>query len=440
MKKILITALIMLITSFVYCWQSVGFKINDHDLIKDYQLPAWGYSIFDIDFSGNSYYRRSDTDYKRVNESYGMKLSPGYHRNFESEKIKYTLNSYISSDFTYSGYKNEEQETDNISRDYRYTTRVEGDFDYYFKKDLFLNTSVDSRFIYQERNDSQNNQDFIDRQIFTSSFIGIGWGKIRDVSPVFRALRLRERVEALNKGLTLSENQLEILSDKFALYTQYVNVYDRYEKYFWKEISPILGSEFDALNLFENLYLTEVMKEYIRRYQGHEILLGIDFWQDYEIENDGDKTKEFHLGPSLSYNYYNNINLKYQIRIYSKISYLKYLSDESSEDSKFMIDFTNSHHFDITDRLRWNSSISLNYDYTWYENFSGSVISTTLSSYIDYFIENNLALSCQLTSKLIHVGSDIYENNANDYGYSDLKRYEYVSYYFGCRYYFGSIF
>jgi len=105
-----------------------------------------------------------------------------------------------------------------------------------------------------------------------------------------------------------------------------------------------------------------------------------------------------------------------------------------------MINFTNSHHFDITDRIRWNSSISLNYDYTWYENFSGSVISTTLSSYIDYFIENNLALSCQLTSKLIHVSSEIYENYASGYGYPDLKRNESVSFHFGCRYYFGSMF
>ncbi len=440
MKKILITALIMLITSFVYCWQSVGFKINDHDLIKDYHLPTWGYSIFDIDFSGNSYYDRRDTDYKRVTESIAIRLEPGFLRSFESEIVDYKLRTNASSDMRYSNSENEESQSESIQRYYYNYILFDGYCNYYVANNLFLNFSVDSRFTYNERNFSVDSQDYIDRGIFASSFIGIGWGKIRDVSPVFRALRLRERVEALNKGLTLSENQLEILSDKFALYTQYINVYDRYEKYFWKEISPILGSEFDALNLSENLYLTEVMKEYIRRYQGHEIILGLDFWQDYEIENDGDKTKEFHLGPSIRYQCYNNINLKYQIGINSKISYLKYLSDESSEDSKFIIDFTNSHHFDITDRIRWNSGISLNYDYTWYENFSGSVISTTLSSYIDYFIENNLALNCQLTSKLIHVGSDIYENNANDYGYSDLKRYEYVSYYFGCKYYFGNMF
>lgn len=430
----------MLITSFIYCWQSVGFKINDHNLIKEYQLPAWGYSVFDIDFSGSSYYNRRDTDYKWVIESFQIILKPGYLRNFESEKIKYTLNSDISSDFQYSGNENEDQNTNYIYRYYHNHIWLDGDCDYYIANNLFLNLSVDSRFTYNEQNHSQDYQDCLDRSIFTSSFIGIGWGNIRDVSPVFRALRLRERLEALNRGMTLSENQIEALADKFALYPQYANLYDRYEKYFWKEISPILGSEFDALGISENLYLTEVMREYIKRYQGNEILLGIDLWQDYDIEPDGDKTKELHLGPSLSYNYYNNINLKYQIRIYSNLTYLKYLSDDSSEDSRFIIDFTNSHHFDITDRIRWNSSISLNYDYIWYENFEGYTVRTTFTSYIDYFIENNFSLYCQLKSELIHVDPDIYENDANDYGISNLQRDEDVSLYFGCRYYFGSMF
>ena len=432
----------MLITSFIYCWQSVGFKINDHNLIKEYQLPDWGYSVFDIDFSGSSYYHRRDTDYKWVIESFQIILKPGYLRNFESEKIKYTLNSNFSSELMYSGYENEDQNTNDIYRYYNNHIRLDGDFNYYVANNLFLNLSVDSRFTYNEQNHSQDYPDYLDRSIFTNSFIGIGWGNIRDVSPVFRALRLRERIEALNRGMTLKEKQITSLADKFALYPQYANLYDRYEKYFWKEISPILGSEFDALNLSENLYLTDVMREYIKgRYQGNEILLGLDFWQDYNIDRYGDKTKEFYLGPSLSYNYYNNINLKYQIRIYSELTYLKYLSDDSSEDSRFIIDLTNSYYFDITDRIRWNSDINLNYDYIWYESVEGYIIRTTLTSYIDYFIENNFSLYCQLKSKLIHVDPSLYENDA--YGspvYPDLRRDENVSLYFGCRYYFGSMF
>ena len=70
MKKILIIALIMLITSFIYCWQSVGFKINDYYLIKDYQLPAWGYSYSVINLTGNGRFDRKDEDGKWVDEYY----------------------------------------------------------------------------------------------------------------------------------------------------------------------------------------------------------------------------------------------------------------------------------------------------------------------------------------------------------------------------------
>ena len=439
-KKILIIALMLWITSSFYCWQSVGFKINDHELVKNYQLPTWGYSIFDIDLSGNGYYRRSDTDYKRVNESYGIKLSPGYLRNFESEIVTYKLRTNASSDIRYSYSENEESQSESIQRYYSNHISFDGDCNYYVANNLFLNFSVDSRFIYYERNFSVDSQDYIDRSIFTGSFIGIGFGRIRDVSPVFRALRLRERVEALNRGMTLSEKQIEALSEKFALYPQYENVYDRYEKYFWKEISPILGSEFDALGLSENLYLTEVMKEYIRRYQGNEILLGINFWQDYEIENDGKKNKELFLGPSIRYSSYNNINLKYQIGVTSNVSYLKNLSDYS-EDAKLRLNLSNSHYLDITDRLRWNSSISVNYDYIWYENYDGYKMTTTLTSYLDYFVENSFSIYLQLKSQLIHIDPNIYENDAySSPVYPDLKRDESVIINLGCRYYFGSMF
>jgi len=440
LKKTIFIEFIMFIISSVFCWNSVGFKINDYDLIKKYQLPAWGYSLGDIDFSGRGYYHRSDTDYKRVSEDYSVSLSPGFLRSFESEKIKYLLNAGINTYMEYSEYQNEEDEYNYIRRIYNLLPRINGNCNYYIKDNLFMNFSLDSRFNYYEVNDSQDFQDRIDRQINTTSFWGIGIGKIREVSPIFRALRLRERAEALNRGITLTESQITKLADKFALYPQYANIYDRYEKYFWKEISPILGSDFENLSLSENLYLTEVMQEYIKHYQGNEILLGINFWQDYEMERNGDKIRELYLGPSLSFNHYNNINLKYQIGIFSKISYLKYLTDDSTEDSKFTIGFNNSHLLNITDRIRWDSRIGLEYNYIWYENIDGYKIRATFTSIVDFFIENNFSLYCQFKSELKHIDKDFYNNEAYDYPYPDLKRDERMSIYFGGRYYFGNMF
>ena len=438
MKKIIITAFIMLIASFVYCWSSVGFKIEDHDLIKEYKLPSWGYSISSVAFSGRSNFLRRETAYKRIREDYSLNISPDYTRTFESDNNSYAFNIVVNTHFGYSKDQDEEHEIDEIARSYELFPRIHGNYNFYIKDDFFMNFSLTSQLSYREINASPDDQDRIQRRMNSTSFLGIGFGRIRDVSPIFRALRLRERVEALNKGMTLSENQIKELADKFAQYHQFASVYNRHEKYFWKEISPILGNEFSALNISENLYLTEVMQEHITRRQGNEILLGINLWHSYINERDDNIIKELYLGPSISFNYYNNVNLKYQIVVSSTLSYGKYFTEDSTEDSNLIFDFSNSHLFEVTDRIRWNSNVVFNYNYYWYEDIDGYKFNVKLSTSIDYYIEDNFSLYCQISSELKYVDKDLYEYD--DYNLTDLKREERARFYFGCRYYFRNMF
>ncbi len=440
MKKNKFIVFFILITSVLHCWNSIGFKINDHDLIENYQLPTWGYTFGNIVLSGNGRYHRTNTANEIFYENYLIRLSPDFLRTFESEKINYSLSADVDFYMGYDRSQNEQYENDDIGRFYNFYPVLNGIIDYYIKDNIFMNFSANSRYSYYEENNSQDSRDRIERQISTKSFLGFGIGKVREVSPIFRALRLRERVEALNKGITLSENQITKLADKFALYPQFASIYDRYEKYFWKEISPILGNDFDAFNLSENLYLTEVMQEYIKRYQGNEILFGINFWHDYSIDRTGEKAKEIYIGPRISFNHFNNINLKYQFGLFTEISYLNFLTEDSNEDSKFIFYLSNRHLFDFTDRIRWNSDISMDYNYNWFENTKGYLLTIEFSSVIDYFIENNFSLYFQLNSRLTHVDKELYGNNSFDNHYSNLKRDERVNFHFGCRYYFGSIY
>jgi hypothetical protein len=314
MKKSFITALIMLIASFIYCWQSVGFKINDYYLIKDYQLPAWGYSYSVINLTGNGRFDRKDEDGKWVDEYYNFWLSPYYMRYYESEKIKYTLCTSLSLNYDYNATDYQSDIEKNIERNFRLHPGFIGDCQYYVADKLFLNATISPNYIYHDRNESDNSDDYVSQTFQSDTSLGIGFGKIRDVSPVFRALRLRERVEALNKGLTLSENQIRSLADKFALYPQYVNIYDRYEKYFWGELAPILGSEFENFSIPENLYLSEIMQESIKRFQGYELNLGFTVIYNYIWFDD---YKGFSLTTNFSSNldYFieNNFSLYYQL-------------------------------------------------------------------------------------------------------------------------------
>jgi len=429
------------IASFVYCWQSVGFKINDYYLIKDYQLPAWGYSNGVINLTGNGRFDRKDEDGKWVDEYYNFWLSSYYMRYYESEKIKYTLGTSLSLNYDYNATDYQSDIAKNIERNFQLHPGFIGDCQYYVADKLFLNATISPNYIYHDRNESDNSDDYVSQTFQSDTFLGIGFGKIRDVSPVFRALRLRERVEALNKGLTLSENQVRSLADKFALYPQYVNIYDRYEKYFWGELAPILGSEFNNLSIPENLYLSEIMQESIKRFQGYELNLGLDIWQYYSIRDIDDyEYNNLYLGPSLRYKWYNNFNLKYQLKINSQVSYVKYIEGDYLEESKLLLNFSNTHYYDITDRIKLNSGFTVIYNYIWFDDYKGFSLTTNLSSNLDYFIENNFSLYHQLSFEVEHVDPEIYTNVPDYSYYADLKRDQTMRFSFGCKYYFGSMF
>jgi hypothetical protein len=440
MKKIIFTVLIILTASFVYGWSSVGFKIEDHEFIKEYKLPAWGYSTSSLDFSGRGNFRRRDTAYKRMNEDYSFNFMPDYVRTFNSEDKSYDLSVRVNNYVGYYHDQDEEYDRDEIARIYEIFPIINGNYNFYISDDLFLNSSISMLFNYSEINNSNDVHDRIQRRMDSSSFLGIGFGRVRDVSPIFRALRLKERLEALNRGMTLTDKQIEELANTFSQYYKFARVYDRYEKYFWEEISPILNDEFSALNISESLYLTEVMQEYIKRLQGSEVILGIDLWQRYFSERDEDILDDVYAGPGISFNYYNNFNLKYQLSIFSKLSYGKYLKDDSIEDSNLIFEFSNRHLFDLSDRLRWSSGIAFSYDHYWYDDVDGYIFDTKIESSIDYFIENNFSFYCKISTDLEYIDEKLYELEDHGYYFPDFKREERASIYFGCRYYFSNIF
>jgi hypothetical protein len=478
-RRIIITVLIVLAASAVFGWSSVGFKIKDHDLVKQYKLPDWGYSQIELELSGYSRLNREDhfpggygTD-RNEDISARIRFRPNYYRVFQSEKLNYSLQANLSSAIYYNEdvYPNER-----IQRDYDNGAHISSYFNKYFKNDYFYYTSIGSRYYYNEKNYSENysNNDRLDRGIESNLSVGIGKGRVRDVSPVFKALRLRERIEALNKGHTLNEEQVKNIAAKFALYPKFSSLYDRYEKYFWAEIGPELGEEIENLPVAETIYLTEVMKEYIRRRQGNEVVIGIETRQNYEKDrfnynaNYETITEEYFAGPFFRYERVNNFNLNYQIEFSTNLSYLfKFtsnteleqrfdLEDDFRNDSSLNLSFSNRHYYQITDRFSWQGNIYLSYNYIWLEDISyndynsgdliymndlkGYDISADFSSSLEYFLEDNFSFSLRVDSNLRHISEDVsnicYHHALNH----QLMRDEHFSISFGCRYYFSNPF
>lgn len=437
MRRFIFTVVIALLVTSVFGWSSVGFKIKDHELVKDYRLPAWEYDFLSINLSGNGNYRRQDEEGKEVNSDLHSSFLPVYSRYFESEKLKYSLGASLLSDFNYSSRK-ESNESKDIYRVYSLRPICSGYGQYYFADNYFAEMTISPRFEYYERNLSNDSGDLTQRQYSLSTSLGIGFGNVRNVSPVFRALRLRERIQALDKGVTISNAQLQKLADQFALYDQYSTIYDRPAKYFWQQISSILGKDADALNISESLYLTEVMQESISRRQGYEVVLGLNY--NFVLSNeDGEEDREYiNFGPKVTYRQYHNFNLKYQLGFSTDISYTKYEeNDLTTKDSNFRITLENNHLYEITDRLKWYSSITSSYEYQELkDDLEGYIISNRIYSRLDYFVENNLTMWMMVEFDIEHTDPKLdgnTSNNSTQYG----ERQQDYEFQIGCTYYIG---
>lgn len=103
--------------------------------------------------------------------------------------------------------------------------------------------------------------------------IGIGFGKLRDVTPVVTALRFQERLKQISViNENLSDDQINLISSQFAKYDSYESTYDRPLKYFWEDMNKIMTDTnipFSNANIYSRQYAFESLNELkFRRLEG----------------------------------------------------------------------------------------------------------------------------------------------------------------------------
>ena len=111
---------------------------------------------------------------------------------------------------------------------------------------------------------------------------GIGWGKIRDVTPVISALQVKERIGSLGYDDKFSIDQISKLAGVLSQYDDYTAIYERPDKYFWNDFEKSLsesGMKHNFTN-FEQYYITDVLKQikYVRK---EGLKVGLNLMFDY---------------------------------------------------------------------------------------------------------------------------------------------------------------
>ena len=274
--------------------------------------------------------------------------------------------------------------------------------------------------------------------------LGYGFGRIRNVTPVIRALRLRERLHALDYGIVLDDQDIEKMAQHLAKFSGYAAVYDRADKYFWRDFAAI--AHIDQIAPYEQFFLQDALSENIgQRYQGWTLSFGAfytddrsktsnetnrrartspdeeyNFWLVSHVINDDERW----WGPFMSAQWVKNLSLRRQLGFYADAQWNMLLREQFSREQ--VVDDQRETFSDCSeppnrlvfaggidylwvlhDRLLWTNNLGFelerrDYNADGFTPWDGSLIEPTdtgfsrrysLDSKFSYYLENNLELS-----------------------------------------------
>ena len=384
-------------------------------LMYDYRLPNWGYDNLYFDLSGNIQGSNESgknsthkSDYQNIN------FSPLYFHYFESEKKIFKLQSSVQSSFNNS--KTESEGNNPYKMDQSKTNvyfQVNADWSSYLDGNCFLKVRTDNIYSYSDY-DSR-----IVRMYQPSIRFGIGRGRVRNITPVVRALRVGESLKNLSLGSRISDEDLMALSAFFAQRNGYYKTYDRSNKYFYHDFPPGVLSKIKELSPWEVMYLHDTWSEEIgERYEGFEINSGISIRydkKDYSVNTSRSRDIEAaQMGFYFEQIFSHNLSTIYQMGIASNGSLSKVIDTDSNYESigSFSLEFLNL--WNVIDRLLVNWDIGYKSKFSSGDNWERmDNFNTDLS--FRYYIENNLSLNTQVLYNYFYNWPENMYINYDDY-------------------------
>ncbi len=318
--RILATVLLPLavIVASAEAQQSLGHgDPADTGPLLDYRLPTWGWSTWTVSGRIDAHSTRyederqhDDMDQSRWEDaslSVG-ELNSAWAWRREGEQRVWSLTVDLDGAYRRRGSEIATREVTESQLDGRYQVEA-GVVQYLFASDLAAVLTARGMGAYQESRRTVQPQDSpsfeqrgSSRERSDSMAPGVAFGRLRDVTPLIRAARLSERLQALGRP-ALTRPQLQQVAEVLARQAGYQAVYDRPDKRFWLEVlQPIVGGA--PLSAAEVYYLRDVLREDLGpRMQGQ--LASVRYawsetpgWdQDFESDFERGLDADLHLVP-----------------------------------------------------------------------------------------------------------------------------------------------
>lgn len=328
-------ALLVFTTTPLHAQSTVGYVQPDSTRpLTAYQLPDWSYRVLTLtaDSRANGFTRtRANGDSDRSTFHAFVGTAPRFRALRESEAR--TADLFVRPQLRYNYRTSETDRVDGTTqretrKHFRTSTTARGALREYIRPDRFLLADVSGRLDYTrtdldaDESPSPTTPSDTETLHYVESRFGIGLGRVRNVTPVIRALRLDARLQALGRDARLTDEEVQDVAHQFARTPGYGAVYDRPDKYFWDDLFEQLDGRLSPLSPFETLYLTDVLQERIgQRFEGADVAAGglvrtgMINLSAFNPGPSSNASSEVELGAFASGRWYKNLSLNHQLEL-----------------------------------------------------------------------------------------------------------------------------
>ena len=398
--------------------QTYGLDNTDPSVFSKFKIPDTKLNSLrfgtDLSFISNNSYGSSpgySTSSSSTNLNYS--LAPRYYLLEENDDRYLSLSTSISGAYQYQGYQSQASALPtpsklrqnygalalNLTNTYRdYFTPV----DVYYSVNSSIVVDMEGKYRYQSN--SNFSREYSGQKTQDYAFgIGIGWGKIRNVTSVVSAIRLQERLKQLNLlNHDLSEKIIEDLAGQFYRQGYYTSIHSRPDKFFWQDVERSLsndGVSLDGLNQYADSYIREVPNE-LRFSRNEGLIAGINLRFNYNNAYYSDNPSNGL--PAVSEQFYTLVNgyvtYSHQLNLNSQINFNVSLSGgpnvirNSAVRQEYVAAAALGYSYELTDRLVTSINNAFNLQL---QNESGQYkeIQNYLDVVMNYFVEDDLSLS-----------------------------------------------
>jgi hypothetical protein len=437
MKKLVALALLILVfAGTANAQETIGFTNPGQTFhLENYRLPDWGYNLLYLDFDGSYLSVNQFNDTK--NRGTAVRITPNYMYYRESEELIIDGSARLPVRFT--GTSSETAGgVESESSEFEANLSLFGDGKYYFRDLIFATGEVGIDFdTFRRTTDGDNQMESIRRDSDSRFQVsaGAGYGRVRNVTPVIRALRFNERLNAINTG-NLSDAQIQDVASIFAQRAGYSGIYDRPNKHFWNALDNAVNGGLGNMSFYNAYYLSESLMESTGiRYEGWDArgMLFIDhesFTEELEqdgntvFDEDGSTTR---YGLNLAGRFFHNLSLIQMFSVRANLGFgTATYSDVDENESLLLAGLELGHLYNITDRILIQSALSYNLEDIGSGDASLTYNVLLLGTLLTYFIENNVTVSANLFYRNEKVEFGNNDQSRSDFGLNVALRYYFL--------------